>query len=65
MLSERTDDCLKFFVLRLKMLNNKSKGNLFLLCLSKKRESPTYLLFVFVLCQGFVGLTEVGFSHMH
>ena len=35
---------------------------MFLLCLSKKSESPRYLLFVFVLsCRGFVGSTGVEF----
>ena len=39
---------------------------LFLLCSSKKSESPRYSLFMFVhCCWGFVGLTGVGFKHTH
>ena len=39
---------------------------LFLLCSSKKSESPRYSLFMFVLCcRGFVGSTGVDFSRTH
>ena len=51
------------FSARILMLDSSSNGNLFLLCLSKKSETPRYSLFMLVLCcQGFVGSPGVSFS---